>query len=106
MLHPYEAQRIKGIPICITNQEDCVSWPKCKTGLYFVKSGYQMLCEVEANGVPSGSTDKGVKLFWKNIWCIKVPNKIKVFLWWACSNALPTKVGLYKRKVIDNTICD
>ena len=60
---PFEAQRIKGIPICVTNQEDCVSWPKCRTGSYSVKSGYQLLCEAKANGAPSGSTDEGVKLF-------------------------------------------
>ena len=63
MFLPFEAQRIKGIPICVTNQEDCVSWPKCKNGSYFVKFGYQLFCEAKANGAPSGSTDKGVKLF-------------------------------------------
>ena len=60
---PFEAQRIKGIPICVTNQEDCVSWPKCRIESYSVKSGYQLLCEAEANGAPSGSMDEGVKLF-------------------------------------------
>lgn len=103
---PFEAQQIKGIPICVINQEDCVSWPKCETGLYFVKSEYQLLCEAEANGGPSGSTDEGVKLFWKHIWCTKVPNKIKVFLWRACLNSLPTKVGLHKRKIVNNKICE
>lgn len=106
MFLPFEAQQINGIPICITNQEDRVSSPKCKTRLYSVKSGYKLLCKVEANGVPSRSIDGGAKLFWKHIWHIKVPNKIKVFLWRACSNALPTKMGLHKRKVVDNKICE
>lgn len=75
-----EAQRIKGIPICVTNQDDCVAWTKCKTGSYSVKSGYQLLCESEAKEVPWGSSDEGVKLFWKNIWRLKVPNKVRVFL--------------------------
>ena len=106
MFLPFEAQRIKDTPICVTNQEDCVSWPKCRTGLYSVKFGYQLLCEAEASCVPSRSMDRGAKLFWKHIWRIKLPNKIKVFLWQACSNALPTKVGLHKRKVVDNKICE
>ncbi|XP_075655679.1 uncharacterized protein LOC142625834 [Castanea sativa] len=101
---PFKAQRIKGIPNYVTNQEDCVSWPKCKIGLYSMKSEYQILCEAKTNGGPSRSTDEGVKLFWKHIWHTKVPNKIKVFLWRACSNALPTKVGLHKRKIMNNTI--
>ena len=83
-----------------------MAWPKCRTGSYSVKSGYQLLCEAKTIGAPSGSTDEGVKSFWKNIWRLKVPNKVRVFHWWACSNALPTKVGLHKRRIIDNTICD
>nr|POE62567.1 putative ribonuclease h protein [Quercus suber] len=106
MFLPFEAQRIKGIPICVTNQDDCMAWPKCKTGSYSVKSGYQLLCESEAKEVPSGSSDEGVKHFWKNIWRLKVPNKVRIFLWRACSSALPTKVGLYKRKIVDSVTCD
>ena len=37
---------------------------------------------------------------------MKFQNKVKVFLWRACSNALPTKVNLQKRKVLDNPLCD
>ena len=81
-------------------------WPKCRTVSYSVRSGYQLLCEVEATCAPSGSTDEGVKRFWKKIWQLKVPNKVRVFLWRACSNALPTKVGLYKRKVVVDKLYD
>ena len=35
-----------------------------------------------------------------------MPNKVRVFLWLACSSALPTKVGLYKRKVVADKLCD
>nr|POE52943.1 hypothetical protein CFP56_36118 [Quercus suber] len=42
----------------------------------------------------------------KDIWRLKVPNKVKVFLWRACSRALPTKVNLQKRRVVDNSTCD
>lgn len=55
-----EAQRIKGIPICVTNQDDCVAWTKCKTGSYSVKSGYQLLCESEAKEVPWGPRMRGL----------------------------------------------
>ena len=65
-----------------------------------------MLCETELNALPSSSSTDGVKSFWKSICHLKVPNKVKVFLWRACSNALPTKVNLQKRKVLDNTMCD
>lgn len=81
-------------------------WPKCKTGSYSVRSSYQLLCQAEAIGAPSRSLDEGVKRFWKNIWRLKVPNKVKVFLWRACSSALPTKVGLHKRKIVNDNLCE
>ncbi|KAF3973996.1 hypothetical protein CMV_002625 [Castanea mollissima] len=106
MFLPFEAQRINGIPICITSQADCVLWLKCRTESYSVRSGYQLLCEAGSTGAPSGSTEEGVKKFWKSIWRIKVPDKVKVFLWQACSSALPTKAGLHKRKIVDDNLCD
>ena len=45
MFLPFEAQRIKGIPIFVISHEYCVSWPKCRTRSYSVRSGYQLLCE-------------------------------------------------------------
>ena len=103
---PFESQRILCIPLPVTDQDDCVTWPRCRTGVYSVKSGYQMLCENELRALPSSSNDVGVKRFWKSIWRLKVQNKVKVFLWRACSNALPTKVNLKKQKVLDNPVCD
>ena len=65
-----------------------------------------MLCETKLSSLPSSSNSAGLKSFWKLIWRLKVPNKVKVFTWRACSRALPTKVNLKKRKVIDSTVCD
>ena len=35
----------------------------------------------------------------------RVLNKVKIVLWRACSDALPTKVSLQKREVLDNSLC-
>lgn len=50
--------------------------------------------------------EEGIKKFWKSIWRLKVPNKVKVFLWRVFSSALPTKAGLHKRKIVDDNLCD
>ena len=77
----FEAQRIKSIPIHVTDQKDNVTWPRCRLGAYSVKMGYQMLCETEMKAAPSSSNADEVKRFWKRIWRLKVPNKVKVLLW-------------------------
>ena len=46
------------------------------------------------------------KQVWKEIWQLKVPPKIKNFLWRACRNTLPTKQALMKRKIVADPICE
>ena len=45
------------------------------------------------------------KSFWSSIWKIKVPGKIKHFLWKACSNSLPTKEKWMKRRILQDSVC-
>nr|POF23231.1 hypothetical protein CFP56_78738 [Quercus suber] len=61
---PFEAQKIRSIPICFTPQEDILIWPKSKDGMYSVKSGYQLLCAMERSEVASVSDNGEVKKFW------------------------------------------
>ena len=37
---PFEAQRIKSIPLCVMDQEDCILWPRCRLSSYSVKTGF------------------------------------------------------------------
>ena len=46
------------------------------------------------------------KGFWNGIWKLKVPNKVKHFLWRAVREALPTKCNLHRRQVLSSGICD
>lgn len=102
---PFEAQKIKSIPICTTPQEDILIWPKTRDGNYSVKSGYQLLRELEISGLASSSDFGENKKFWYDLWKMKVPNKLKTFAWRACTNFLPTLDNLVKRKIISSPIC-
>ena len=101
----FEAQRIKVIPVCVSRQVDCVTWQRCKNGEYSVKTRYQLLCEDEDKGIPSSSENPRQNVFWSCIWKLRVSNKIKTFLWRVCSEALPIKENLEKRKVLEDTRC-
>ena len=79
MFLPLEAQKIMSIPICITPREDILIWPKTRDGKYPVKTGYQLLREMENRELASASDTVENKKFWTGLWKLKVPNKIKTF---------------------------
>ena len=102
---PFEAEKIKAIPLCVTHQADYLIWPRSRDGNYSVKTGYDLLWEREQLENASVSDSANKKLFWKRLWKMNVPSKIKNFLWRACSEALPTRSNLAKRKVLDDPTC-
>ena len=102
----FEAQRIKAIPISFVAPEDILIWPKSSDGTYSVKTGYKALCEESLGGSASGS-DSGVgSSHWSGVRKLKVPGKIKHFLWRACSDSLPTKLNLWRRKITACPKCE
>jgi len=88
-----EAEAIKNIPLSSTNQMDVLVWPFTPFGNYSVKSGYWFLFENSAQP-QRADQDSG---FWKKIWSLEVPSKIKNFVWRASREALPVKVNLCRR---------
>nr|POF14632.1 putative ribonuclease h protein [Quercus suber] len=101
----YLTQRIKAIPLCRTPQEDCLVWPRNRDGNYSVKTGYQLLCELKSRETTSVSNGDDSRNFWRGIWSLRIPNKIKHFGWRACTESLPTLANLYRRKVVASPFC-
>ncbi|KAL0003686.1 hypothetical protein SO802_011247 [Lithocarpus litseifolius] len=76
-----------------------------KEGVYTVKSGYKAICKEENLVEASVSNSAATRNLWSGIWKLKCPGKIKHFLWRACTNCLPTKANLLKRKVVTDSFC-
>ena len=91
--------------MCYSALEDFLFWPHSQTGLYQVRSGYKLLCELSSNELASSSDAVGEKKFWSSLWKLIVPNKVKSFLWRACTNSISTMQNLHKRKVASSSIC-
>ena len=103
---PFEAQRIKAIPISSVTLEDILLWLMSSNGTYSVKTRYKAPCEESLEGSASGSGSGVGSSHWSGVWKLKVPGKIKHFLWRACSDSLPTKLNLWRRKITACPKCE
>ena len=102
---PSEAQKIKSIPVCHFAQKDFLFWPLSRTGMYQVRSGYHLLCDLYENDVASSSDTAGQKKFWNRLWKLNIRNKVKFFLWRACTDSIPTMFNLHKRRIVPSSVC-
>nr|POF00561.1 putative ribonuclease h protein [Quercus suber] len=102
---PEEVALIKTILLSRYPAEDILHWPWTQTGKYTCKSGYRFLkCEVEESGVVETYVEDSK--FLHSIWDLRVPNKIKNFMWQACCESIPTKANLRHRHITDNPLCE
>lgn len=97
-----EAETIKSIPLSSTNQPDQLIWPFTLSGHYSVKSGYRFLHE-NSKKFQSSTHDA---VFWKKVWGMEVPSKIKNFTWRANREAFPVKRNLCRRKITQDDQCE
>ena len=92
---PEESELIKKIPLSRHSLDDKLFQLWTQNGKYSCKSGYRFLkMEEEEEGFKDAQN--GDKVFWRSIWGLRVPNKIKNFFWRTCREAIPTKANQSK----------
>ena len=64
-----------------------------------------MLVSYDSSFSAGNSNSEAQKKFWKGIWQLWVPSKIKHFVWRICNNALPIMVNIHWRNIILNVSC-
>ena len=102
---PHEADIILGIPLSTCRPDDHIIWAHTPSGMITTCSAYKMLVFLDISTSAGGSNSDDQKKFWKGIWQIRVPNKIRHFVWRMCNNALPTLVNLHRRNIVPNLTC-
>lgn len=100
-----EARVIKGIPLSPVQVPDRIRWRCTANGAFSVRSAYHLEMETIARkgGERSGKHSK--KEFWKVCWQLHTPNMVKMFLWRALHNLLPTRRNLKCKGVTQNSVC-
>ncbi|KAM6596535.1 hypothetical protein CsatA_007059 [Cannabis sativa] len=83
--------------------EDGWCWHYNSNGCYSVKSGYKVALDMvsERNGCSSAD----LAHWWNGMWNLKIPQKVKIFLWRMYHRALPTNSQLLKRKLLVQPLC-
>ncbi|KAJ8444184.1 hypothetical protein Cgig2_031004 [Carnegiea gigantea] len=65
--------------------------PPCRRrGELTVKSAYQLIMNFKEQATP-GSGTALMNGFWKELWGLCIPPRMKTFIWRACTDALPSK---------------
>ena len=102
---PWEAEDIKCIPVSIHDEEDLLIWPYTIDVIYSVKSAYQLLAR-ETQQMQAGPSNLDTsKRLWNGIWKLKVPNKMRHFMWRASSESLPINFNLCTRHILLDKSC-
>ena len=92
---PHEAELIKSIPLSATLPADKMVWAETANGNFTLRSAYKLAVSLYTSAT-CGTTFDGslLRKFWKKIWSLPIPHKVRHFCWRACRDTLPTKVKL------------
>ncbi|CAL1377371.1 unnamed protein product [Linum trigynum] len=90
-------QKITGVAVDkLSSKEDTLFWTLSSTGRFTTKSAYQSLLPQEP--------DRDEK-FWKIIWSLPMPERIRCFMWMVCLGRIATKALLFSRKSANSPHC-
>uniref|UniRef100_A0A2N9ISR7 Reverse transcriptase zinc-binding domain-containing protein n=1 Tax=Fagus sylvatica TaxID=28930 RepID=A0A2N9ISR7_FAGSY len=102
----WEAGVIMSIQLRDNRRGDRLFWNETKTGVFSVRSAYHLqlrhVAEVCGGESSTRHKDRG---FWKFVWALSIPPKVKSFIWRACIGILPTNDLKFKRHMRGDGCC-
>jgi ribonuclease HI len=108
---PMDIEVITSIPLSTRRLEDCWAWHFEKKGIFSVRSAYRMIQntkrvrEAWLEERASSSDHKREEGAWTSLWKIKVPSKIRVFLWRLAKQSIPTGDVRHRRNMAPDSLC-
>ena len=103
--YPPKVQSILSIFLSSCLPQDEVVWAYTPKEKFTVHSAYKIALDKAMNSrVGEPSNDDTHRKFWRKIWSLNMPNKVKSYAWRACRNVLPTKANLCRMyvKLVDS----
>ena len=95
------------LPLKLGNMtsRDRLIWKENKAKKFLVKTAYRVALRLHHPQSREPSQARLDQKMWKKIWFINIPPKVQTFIWRACSNILPTKANLLRKKVQVDPTC-
>ena len=104
---PADVHSILSIPLSVGMPRDKLVRAFTSKGNFIVRSAYKIaVADSMATRMEGTSNGEDHITFWRRLWSLNVPNKIKSFSWQVCWNIIPTKVNLCHTQVIDDDTCE
>ncbi|KAL5567823.1 hypothetical protein UlMin_024398 [Ulmus minor] len=101
--HPDEAAAILSLPTLNRPTADSLTWHYNKRGHYTVRSGY-WVAKGGMETISSSSSSNHIP-WWKQFWRLQIPAKIRIFVWKAYNDWIPTAVNLANHGVPTHKRC-
>ena len=107
----FDADAILSIPVCTIPVDDFWAWSHDSKGIFTVRSAYRMLVttkiwrEAWLEGRGDSSSNAREREAWGRLWQLKVPSKIRVFLWRLARHSIPTTDVLHRRNMAAQSAC-
>lgn len=105
---PQEIDVILSIPLSIMDVRDKLIRHFERDGRFSVGSAYHIArSDVESGNEAAGASASNGQVgnLWRKLWKACVSNKVKIYAWRSCCDALPTRNNLAKRKVTQDDGC-
>ena len=102
-----DAEAILAIPESEEGLPDKLCWHFSKDGEFSVKSGYRLAMAaspIDRNRASSSSSEP-TSAWWKTLWRLSIPPKVKIFIWRVCKGWIPVRTVLARRGITPDTCC-
>ncbi|KAI8001217.1 putative ribonuclease H protein [Camellia lanceoleosa] len=106
LVSEFEMEAIRTISLPLAPKEDALICYFESTGVYSVKSRYHVaLSETQNQWIQRPfSSFSPLDTFWKLIWSLKVPPKIRHLWWRACKNVLASRENLFRKRCAPSNV--
>lgn len=102
-LWPVDRGRVLNVVVGSTSSVDKLIWHYTVNGVFSVRSCYHLIMGMELSTTqgagPSNSINGTDGKAWRELWQLRIPPKVRMFVWRARRGILPAQAKLYRRKL-------